>query len=491
MKIIKVMCLVFFIMYNLMFNIFQEKKDIDFSENISVGILDLPENLLYLSEESYISNFIVGNLFEGIVNLTSNGDITAGIAERYSVSEDGLKYKFYIRDDAYFSNGDPITSKDFINFFKEIMSKDENKHYYDELKSIVGVDEFYKGNITFEDVGIQEDKRNCLYIKLKEKDDNFLRNLTKDKFSLRNNFKYLNNYKDFYNYIPYTGAYTISNIYKVEGENLKIILTPNKYYYLNNYKTVDRKVYSIASNKDIVLEVFPTREFAVASYKIGKIDFVLDIPYNSIDNYYGTDDIYYVYNDESNLIFNLDEFKPVEEENEESKIAEENDENKIAEVSLSLEEDDEMNKRIRKGNFINFIIEPKELRYINGLDGDTLQKYVFDKNYIAKKLENYNFEDARMIKIVTHSDDNYIDFARKFKEFLNDEFGLKCNVVALESEYIKNNLKRSDYDILITPHYNNEEDYIKFDKPNLILSDINLNGDSLDGNRTLLMRNIS
>ncbi len=483
MKIIKVMCLVFFIMYNLMFNIFQEKKNVDNNDKISVGILDLPTDLLYLSKESYLSNFIIGNLFEGIVNLTSNGDVSAGIAERYTVSEDGLKYKFYIRDDAYFSNGDPITSKDFTNFFKDIMIKDENKIYYEDLKSIVGVDEFYKGSITFEDVGIKADKRNCLYIKLKEKDDNLLKNLTKDKFSLRNNFKYLNNYKDFYNYISYSGAYIISDIYKAEGDNLKIVLTPNKYYYLNNYKTVDKKVYSFANNEEIVLEVFPTREFAVASYKIGKIDFALDIPYNSIDSYYGTDDIYYVYNDESNLIFNLDEFKRVKEND---------DEDKIAEVSLSIEEeDDEVNKRIRKGNFINFIIDPRELRYINGIDGDMLQKYVFDKNYISKELEKYNFEDARMIKIVTHSDDNYIDFARKFKEFLNDEFGIKSNIVALDSDYIKNNLNKNDYDILITPYYNNESDKIKFDKPNLILSDINLNDNSLDGNGTLIMRNIS
>ena len=486
MRIIKVVCLLCFLLFNLMFNVFQEKKHVEVNSKVSIGILDLPKNLLYLSEESYLTNVIIGNLFEGLVNLTSNGDVTSGIAERYTVSEDGLRYKFYIRDDAYFSNGDPITAKDFVKFFQEIMVKDENKIYYDDLKLIVGVDEFYNGKVTFNEVGIKADKRNCLYIKLKEKNEKFLENLTKDKFSLRNNFKYLNNYQDFYNYIPYSGAYVISNIYQDEGDNLKIVLTPNKYYHLNNYKTIEQKVYSFVSDKEIILEVFPTREFAISSYKLGKVDFVLDIPYNEINNHHDSDDVYYVYNDESNLIFNLDEFKKGDEKN----LVD--GDNKIAEVSLSLEdEEDEANRKIRKGNFINFVIDPRDVRYINGLDGEILQKYIFDKNYIVKELEKYNFEDARVIKIVTIYDDNYIEFARKFKEFLSEEFGISSNVVALDSEYVKNDLSEKDYDILMTPYYKNEDNVIKFDKPNLILADMDLREEKLDGNGTLILRNIN
>ena len=402
MRIIKVISLVIFFVFNLMFNVFQEKETANLINKISIGIVDLPDNLLYLSDESYVSNIIVGNLFEGLVNLYSTGEIVSGIAERYTVSEDGLLYKFYIRNDAYFSNGDLITAKDFLKFFEEIISKDEEKFYYDDLKYVVGIEEFYNGNITFDEVGIKVDKKNCLSVELKEKDDNFLKNLTKDKFSLRNNFKYLYNYKDFYEYISYSGAYMIDNVSKGEDENLKITLKPNKYYYLNNYKTVDQKVYSFANTKEIILEVFPTREFAIESYRSGKLNLVLDISYNVVDNYFDSKDLYYVHNDSSNLILNLDEFK---------------DEEKIAEVSLSLDDEDE-DQRLAKGNFINFIIDTRDVRYINGLNSEILQKYVFDKNYILNKFKGYNFEENKALKIVTHSDDNYIELARNFKEFL-------------------------------------------------------------------------
>lgn len=476
MRIIKVISLVIFFVFNLMFNVFQEKETANLINKISIGIVDLPDNLLYLSDESYVSNIIVGNLFEGLVNLYSTGEIVSGIAERYTVSEDGLLYKFYIRNDAYFSNGDLITAKDFLKFFEEIISKDEEKFYYDDLKYVVGIEEFYNGNITFDEVGIKVDKKNCLSVELKEKDDNFLKNLTKDKFSLRNNFKYLYNYKDFYEYISYSGAYMIDNVSKGEDENLKITLKPNKYYYLNNYKTVDQKVYSFANTKEIILEVFPTREFAIESYRSGKLNLVLDIPYNVVDNYFDSKDLYYVHNDSSNLILNLDEFK---------------DEEKIAEVSLSLDDEDE-DQRLAKGNFINFIIDTRDVRYINGLNSEILQKYVFDKNYILNKFKGYNFEENKALKIVTHSDDNYIELARNFKEFLEQEFNISTNIVALEDEYIENELKESDYDILIS-HFveENSDDVLSFDKPNLILSSIELNKNYIDGNGTIIINNIS
>lgn len=476
MRIIKVISLVIFFVFNLMFNVFQEKETANLINKISIGIVDLPDNLLYLSDESYVNNIIVGNLFEGLVNLYSTGEIVSGIAERYTVSEDGLLYKFYIRNDAYFSNGDLITAKDFLKFFEEIISKDEEKFYYDDLKYVVGIEEFYNGNITFDEVGIKVDKKNCLSVELKEKDDNFLKNLTKDKFSLRNNFKYLYNYKDFYEYISYSGAYMIDNVSKGEDENLKITLKPNKYYYLNNYKTVDQKVYSFANTKEIILEVFPTREFAIESYRSGKLNLVLDISYNVVDNYFDSKDLYYVHNDSSNLILNLDEFK---------------DEEKIAEVSLSLDDEDE-DQRLAKGNFINFIIDTRDVRYINGLNSEILQKYVFDKNYILNKFKGYNFEENKALKIVTHSDDNYIELARNFKEFLEQEFNISTNIVALEDEYIENELKESDYDILIS-HFveENSDNVLSFDKPNLILSSIELNKNYIDGNGTIIINNIS
>lgn len=477
MKIIRVMSLIAFLFFNFIFNIFEEKSVVKLNNKISIGIVDLPENLSYFSNESYVGNLFLGNLFEGLVNISSDGEIVSGIAGRYTVSDDGLVYKFYIRDDAYFSSGERITAQDFLKFFKNIIMNDKDKNYYEDLKYVDGIDEFYKGSITFDKVGFKFDKRDCFIINLREQNENFLKILSKDKFSLRNDLKYLNNYKDFYEYIDYTGAYVIDKISKVNGENLKIFLKPNKYFYLNNYKTIDQKLYSfVEDSSEIVFEVFLTREFALESYKSGKINFLFDIPYNSVSNYFNTREIYYLYNDSSNLILNLEDFR-VEEESKE-----------VFSNDLDKEED----YKIDKGNFINFIIDTREVRYINGIDGSYLQKYNFDKNYISNEFKKYNFDEKKRLKILTHSDDNYIELARNLKRFLNDEFDLSINIIALDDEQIKNKIDKGEYDILISHFVDKRaEKVLNFDKPNLILSKIGLNKSYMDGNGTIIIDSIN
>lgn len=490
MKIIKVISLIGFLIFNILFNVFQEKETIETSTDLSIGVVDLPSDLVYLSEDDYTSNILIGNLFEGLVNLSSSGDVVSGIAERYTVSSDGLEYRFYLRNDAYLSSGELITSKDFFGFFRDIVEKDKNKFYYEDLKSIQGIDEFYRGEITFDEVGIDFSKKNVLIIKLKEKDDNFLKNLTKDKFSFRNNFKYLYNYKDFYEYISYSGAYKISSIYNDKNGNTKISLKPNEYYYLNNYKTVDEKVYSLAKDKEVTLEVFPTREFALESYKNGKINFVLDIAYNSLDEYFNSNEIYYVHNEDTNLILDLDKYLDEEKAESSFEVAVRLEDDKVDEEGNKIEF--ESSNKLDKGNFMSFILDVGDIRHINGINGSTMNSYMFNRDYFIKEFQKYTFDDNRVLKIVTHSDDNYIDIARSLKDFLYEEFSISSNIIALESDYIKENLNKDEYDILISNVVNDNDVLVfDFDKPDLILSQIPLNNENIDGNGTLVINNIN
>src|SRR6185436_14128435 len=53
------------------------------------------------------------DLFEGLVNEAPNGDIVPGVAESWTMSDDGKTYVFHLRHDARWSNGDPVTAADF------------------------------------------------------------------------------------------------------------------------------------------------------------------------------------------------------------------------------------------------------------------------------------------------------------------------------------------------------------------------------------------
>jgi ABC-type transport system substrate-binding protein len=57
-------------------------------------------------------------IFSGLVTLSPELEVVPDIAERWEVSEDGTAYTFYLRDDAKFHDGKPVTARDFKYSFE-------------------------------------------------------------------------------------------------------------------------------------------------------------------------------------------------------------------------------------------------------------------------------------------------------------------------------------------------------------------------------------
>ncbi|CZQ95062.1 peptide ABC transporter substrate-binding protein [Trichococcus collinsii] len=81
------------------------------------------------------SMVVIGNAIEGLYRIGADGALELGVAsEEPSVSEDGLEYTFKIKEDANWSNGDPVTAEDFIYTYQKIVdantgSPNVNKFY--------------------------------------------------------------------------------------------------------------------------------------------------------------------------------------------------------------------------------------------------------------------------------------------------------------------------------------------------------------------------
>lgn len=56
---------------------------------------------------------ILNDMFEGLFVLSTDGEPALGSAKRYTVSEDGLTYTFFLRDNLRWSDGTPLTARDF------------------------------------------------------------------------------------------------------------------------------------------------------------------------------------------------------------------------------------------------------------------------------------------------------------------------------------------------------------------------------------------
>lgn len=69
-----------------------------------------------------VSFTAMNNAFEGLYTLDLDGKaIPASAADMPEISEDGLVYTFTIRDDAVWSNGDPVTSSDFVYAWQKMV----------------------------------------------------------------------------------------------------------------------------------------------------------------------------------------------------------------------------------------------------------------------------------------------------------------------------------------------------------------------------------
>ncbi|MBR0572745.1 MULTISPECIES: ABC transporter substrate-binding protein [Pasteurellaceae] len=65
---------------------------------------------------------VVYQLFEGLVTKNSDGKIEPGVAKSWESSDDFKTWTFYLRDDAKWSNGDPVTAQDFVYSWQRVVS---------------------------------------------------------------------------------------------------------------------------------------------------------------------------------------------------------------------------------------------------------------------------------------------------------------------------------------------------------------------------------
>ncbi|ASN04548.1 peptide ABC transporter substrate-binding protein [Virgibacillus necropolis] len=71
-----------------------------------------------------LSQTIIMNIFEGLYRQGPDHEPIEGMAKDYEASEDGKKLTFHLKEDATWSNGDPVTAHDFVYAWKKALHPD-------------------------------------------------------------------------------------------------------------------------------------------------------------------------------------------------------------------------------------------------------------------------------------------------------------------------------------------------------------------------------
>ena len=83
---------------------------------------------------------LIVEVFSGLVTLNTSLQVTPDLAERWDVSEDGKTYTFYLRHNAKFHDGKPVTAEDVkYSFERATDSGTQSPEAYVYLEDIVGV----------------------------------------------------------------------------------------------------------------------------------------------------------------------------------------------------------------------------------------------------------------------------------------------------------------------------------------------------------------
>ena len=106
-----------------------------------------------------------------------------GVAERWNISDDGLVYTFHLRDNARWSNGDPVTANDFVwSWWRALQPALGNQYAY-MYYAIKNAEAYSQGKIKdFEEVGVKALDQSTLQVTLANPTPYFLQLL--DHYSM-------------------------------------------------------------------------------------------------------------------------------------------------------------------------------------------------------------------------------------------------------------------------------------------------------------------
>ena len=114
-----------------------------------------------------VTSFLAAQLFEGLVRIGKDQNVLPAMARRWEVLDEGMRYRFYLRKDALWNDGSPLTAKDFVYAWLRNLHPDTGSSSAHLLYVVKNARAFATGEISNPDlVGAQAIDKNTLELTL-------------------------------------------------------------------------------------------------------------------------------------------------------------------------------------------------------------------------------------------------------------------------------------------------------------------------------------
>lgn len=121
---------------------------------LSVAIASEPPAIDPALATDTTSGALIDNVFEGLTDSQPDGEVIPAGAESWEVSEDGLVYTFNLREEAVWSNGEPVLASDYVYGWLRVLNPETLSQRAEFMYSIVGAEDYNTGEGAAEDVGV-------------------------------------------------------------------------------------------------------------------------------------------------------------------------------------------------------------------------------------------------------------------------------------------------------------------------------------------------
>ena len=152
----------------------KQKKQDPADEIIKYNITYEPDTLDPQIANDSASRLIILNIFEGLTRIDSDEKAGAGVAEFWNISDNEKTYTFYLRENARWSNGDPVTAEDFRYGLTRTIMPSTGSPTASELFCIKNAEKVNKGELKISDLGITVIDEHTIKIELEYPQSDFL-----------------------------------------------------------------------------------------------------------------------------------------------------------------------------------------------------------------------------------------------------------------------------------------------------------------------------
>jgi oligopeptide transport system substrate-binding protein len=210
-------------------------------------------------------------LFEGLMRLDPNGDLSCAQASSYEISPDQKTYTFHIGN-TFWSDGTPVTAYDFEKTWKDILDPQFPALDSNILYCIKNASAAKKGEVSLEGVGIHAKNAKTLVIELEHPTPHFLHTTASNilyPINQTQNHLFPNWFAEAGEHFVCNGPFRLSQW----KHNNNLVFTKNTGYRLANEVKLDEIRVSLINNDSATLHMYETGDLDIIGLPISPLPF--------------------------------------------------------------------------------------------------------------------------------------------------------------------------------------------------------------------------